>query len=83
MDYVKVGKIVHYFDKILVAVIGATDGDIKIGDTLRYGEDGALEEKIESIQIDHAQVELIKKGGEGAIKVSSEVKSGAIVYKIV
>jgi putative protease len=83
MTYQKVGKVVHYFDKILVAVIEATDGIIKVGDMVRIGEEGTgIEQKVESMQVEHAQVESVAKGKEAALKVTAPVKSGNIVYKI-
>jgi U32 family peptidase len=83
MDYKKVGKVSHFFDKILVAVIEASDDSFKVGDTLRFGEEGALEEKVESLQVDHKSVDSIEKGKEGAMKVSAEIKSGVEVYKAI
>lgn len=82
MTYQKAGKIVHFFDKILVAVIEATDSDVKVGDMIRIGEEGATEQKVESMQIDHVQVDSVGVGKEAALKVTVPVKSGDIVYKI-
>jgi hypothetical protein len=82
LDYKKIGKITHYFDRIQVAVLVATEGEIKVGDMVRFGEDGGAEQKIESLQVDHKPVELIKKGEESGLKVSVKVKPGAVVYKV-
>jgi len=83
MTYQKVGKVVHYFDKILVAVVEATDGAIKVGDMVRVGEEGVgLEQKVESMQVEHAQVDGVAKGKEAALKVTAAVKSGDVVYKV-
>lgn len=77
----ELGKVVHYFDKIKVAVIALT-GTIKVGDTIKIVRgDSEIEEKVESMQIDHEDVKKAKKGQEAAIKVSQPVKSGARVYK--
>ena len=82
MDYQKVGKIVHYFDKIGVAVLSVTDGTVKVGDTIRIGEFGTgVEQKVESMQVEHKPVEVAKKGDEVGLKVVSEVKKGDLVYK--
>ena len=32
MEEMQVGKVTHYFSKIVVAVIEVTDGSIKVGD---------------------------------------------------
>jgi putative protease len=82
LDYKKIGKITHYFDKIGVAVLLATDGAMKIGDMIRIGEaETGVEQKVESMQVEHKQVETAKKGDEVGLKVASEVKQGQIVYK--
>lgn len=83
MDYIKVGKITHYFDKIGVAVMQMTDGGVKSGDMIRIGEFGTgVEQKVESMQVDHQQVNTANKGDEVGLKVDSPVKPGTIVYKV-
>jgi putative protease len=83
MDYVKVGKITHYFDKIGVAVMDVTDGVVKNRDKIRIGEFGVgIEQNIDSMQVEHQTVEKAKAGDEVGLKVISAVKSGDIVYKI-
>jgi translation initiation factor IF-2 len=83
MDYIKVGKVTHFFDKINVAAIEINDGTIKIGDKIRIGEFGTgLEQEVESMQVEHQAVETAKKGNEVGLKVVSAVKSGEDVYKI-
>lgn len=83
MDYVKVGKVTHFFDKINVAAIKITDEPIKSGDKIRIGEFGVgIEQKIDSMQMEHQEVPEAKVGDEVGIKVVSAVKSGEEVYKI-
>ena len=41
-----------------------------------------FEQKVESMQIEHEQVEKAKKGDEIAIKVDQPTKPGAKVYKV-
>lgn len=82
MDYIKVGKITHFFDNISVAVLVMTDGSIKVGDMIRIGEVGTgVEQKVESMQVDHKQVDTANKGEEVGLKVSAPVKEGDVVYK--
>jgi len=83
MDFVNIGKITHYFDKIGVAVLVVSDETIKVGDKIRIGEFGAgIEQKVDSMQVEHAAVFEAKKGDEVGLKVISAVKQGDIVYKI-
>jgi translation initiation factor IF-2 len=75
-----VGKVIHYFDKIGVAVIklGKT---LKVGDKVKFvhGEN-EFEQVVESMQLEHEQVKTGKKGQEVAVKVDKETKSGTEVH---
>lgn len=83
MNYTKVGKVTHYFDKILVGVLVATDGEIKEGDMIRVGEEGiGFEQKVESMEIDHKAVGGIKIGEEAGLKLTQAAKEGDVVYKV-
>lgn len=83
MDYVKVGKVTHFFDKINVAAIKVTEEPIKVGDKIRIGEFGVgLEQKIDSMQMEHQEVPEAKVGDEVGIKVIKAVKAGDEVYKV-
>jgi len=83
MDYIKAGKITHYFDKIGVAVLVVTDETIRTGDKIRIGEFGVgIEQSVDSMQVEHKVVTEAKTGEEVGLKVISAVKSGDIVYKI-
>ncbi len=82
MDYIKAGKITHYFDKIQVAVLEVTDEPISVGDKIRIGEfDVGVEQVVESMQVNHESVEVAKVGSEVGLKVDSLVKPGDVVYK--
>ena len=76
------GKVVHFFDKINVAVINL-EGSLKVGDKVkieRHGE--SFEDTVASMQIDHQEVSSAGRGQEVAIKISRSTKSGALVYKV-
>lgn len=77
-----VGKVIHYYDKIGVAVI-KLEKALKVGDSVKFvhGED-EFTQVLESMQLDHAQVESGKKGQEVAVKVDKETKSGTLVYLV-
>ena len=83
MAYKKIGKVNHYYDKIAVAVVKLTGGDLKIGDTVKLiGKDGSeFSQEITSMQIEHANIEIAKKGDEFGLKVEKEVKTGSEVTK--
>jgi len=60
-----------------------TDDSVKVGEAIRIGEECTeLEQQVESMQVDHAQVTEAKKGDEVGLKVISHVKPGDLVYKV-
>jgi len=80
---VLIGKIVHYFDKIQVAVVKADSQGLKIGDSIRIGDENeGLDLTVESLQVDHNNVGEIRPGDEAGMKVPSQVKKGDPVYKL-
>lgn len=77
-----VGKVIHYYDKIGVAVI-KLDKSLKVGDSVKFvhGEN-EFTQSIESMQLEHVQVKEGKKGHEVAVKVDKEARSGTLVYLV-
>lgn len=79
----KVGKVTHYFDKIGVAVLDLT-GNLAVGDTIRInrnnGED--LTMTVQSMQVEHEQIQEAKKGDTVGLKVEEAVKEGDEVFKV-
>lgn len=77
----EIGKVVHWYGKINVAVVKLAAG-LKVGDAIkvRHGEQ-EFEETVSSMQLDHKPVESGKKGQEVAIQLSQEAKDGSLVYK--
>lgn len=79
---VLLGKVIHYYDKIGVAVIRLGKG-IKTGDSVKFvhGEK-EFEQSISSMQLEHEQVKIGKKGEEVAVKVDQAVKTGVKVFSV-
>ena len=78
-----IGKITHYFGKIGVAVLELTEGNLKVGETIHIVGHGAdFEQVVDSMQVEHQNVEAAKKGDSIGLKVNEEVKQGAEVYKV-
>ncbi|KKS79911.1 MAG: hypothetical protein UV54_C0025G0003 [Candidatus Beckwithbacteria bacterium GW2011_GWA2_43_10] len=77
-----IGKVAHYFDKAMVIVVKLEDS-LSIGDTikLKKGEE-EFDQLVDSIQIEHKNIEKAKKGDEVAIKISRPAKQGAEVYRL-
>ena len=76
-----IGKVIHYYDKIGVAVV-RLEKPLKVEDKVKFTKgDKSFEQTIESMQLDHKPVTLGKKNEEVAIKVGEIVKSGTAIYK--
>ncbi len=78
----KVGVVKDYFAKISVAGIDIT-GRLRVGDTIHIeGHTSDFEQVVESIQIEHEQVEEARPGDAIGIKVNERCRGGDMVYKV-
>ena len=76
----KVGEVAHYFGKIGVAAI-KIKGELKVGDTIHFkGHTTDFEQVVDSMQIEHQNVEKVKKGDDIGIKVKDHVREGDEVF---
>jgi len=83
MPETKVGVITHYFGKIGVAVVKATDGTIAVGDKIHIkGHTTDHTQIVESLQIEHSPVNQIEIGQESGMKVSARVHEHDEVFKV-
>ncbi len=82
MTDTKVGVIVHYYDKIGVAVVKVS-APIKVGDRIKIsGHDKEFEQEVASMQVEHQNINQAKKGDDVGMKVDQPVKDGDEVYKV-
>jgi putative protease len=80
---VKIGHVSHYFGKIQVAAIELTEGELSVGDTIHIkGHTSDFMQKIDSMQIDNADVTEAKKGQGVGIRVTEHARIGDDVYKV-
>jgi len=77
----KVGTVTHYYGKIGVAIVKLSD-TLKVGDRIKFENGTEFEQVVESMQVEHEQVEEAKKGEMIGLKVSQKVKEGATVYLV-
>jgi putative protease len=83
MEEKLVGKITHYFTNIGVGVIEITEGKLKVGDKIHIkGTTTDFEQTVDSMQIEHENVEVAKKGEAAGLKVDQQVREGDQVYII-
>ena len=77
-----IGKVTHYFGKIDVAIIELTK-TLKVGKKLRFSGHGAdFEQQVESMQIEHKEVQKAKKKESVGVKVDQKVKEGTEVFLV-
>lgn len=78
----EIGKVIHYFDKAMVAVIRLS-GNLAVGDTVKFvhGE-SEFSQTIDSMEVEHKKIQSGKAGDEMAVKVSEKTHEGAKVYKV-
>ncbi|MDP4038937.1 MAG: hypothetical protein Q8P54_03200 [bacterium] len=79
-----IGKITHYYDNILVAVINLDKGvNLKKGEEIHIkGKQTDFSQKVDSLQIDHKDVDSVKAGDSFGLKMEQAVKEADIVYKV-
>lgn len=76
----EVGKVTHYYGKLGVAIV-ALSSTLRRGDKIKIESNRVeFEQPVESIQIEHAQVEEAKAGQVIGLKVREKVSQGATVY---
>lgn len=78
-----VGSVTHFFSKAGVIAIEITGGELKVGDTIRVvGHLTDFSEPVGSMQIEHEQVQAVKKGDLVGIKVVGKARPGDDVYRV-
>lgn len=71
----EIGKVSDYFRKIGVAAIEITQGTLSVGDTIRIkGHTTDFTQVLESMQIEHQNVQTAKAGDSIGIKVKDHVR---------
>jgi putative protease len=80
-NVVEVGQITHFFPKISVAVIELRQ-PLKVGDTIAVkGPTTDFEQSVESMQIEHKDVQKAEAGQSIGLKVLQRVRETDLVYK--
>lgn len=77
-----VGKVTHYYSKLGVAIVELS-GTLSVGDRVHMkGHSTDFEQAVESMQVEHENVETAKKGDGVGLKVSEKVREGDEVFKV-
>lgn len=80
-NIVRIGRITHFFTRICVAVIELSE-PLSIGDTIVFkGPTTDFEQPVESMQIEHKNVQRAEAGQSIGLKVVQRVRENDMVYK--
>ena len=77
----EIGQITHFFSNISVAVI-ELKASLSVGDTILIkGPNTDFEQVVDSMQIEHKNVQKAEKGQSIGLKVAQKVRETDTVYK--
>jgi hypothetical protein len=80
-NVVEIGRITHFFSKINVAII-ELKAPLNIGDTIAIkGPNTDFEQVVDSMQIEHENVQHAEKGQSIGLKVAQRVRETDAVYR--
>lgn len=83
MQEKEIGTVTHYYGHISVGIIELKDA-LKVGDTLHIkGHSSDFTQTVESIQIEHAEVNEANSGDIIGLKVTQKVHPHDKVYKAI
>ncbi len=78
---VQIGKITHFYDKVGVAVVSVMNQKLKVGDMIKVsGHDKEFNQKVDSLQVEHKQVDEVSPGETCGLKVDQAVKAGDVLF---
>ncbi len=77
-----IGKIIHYYGNIGVGIIELS-AELKVGEKIHIkGSTTDFEQPVDSMQIEHQNVDSAKAGDPVGLKVSDKVKEGDEVFLV-
>jgi putative protease len=80
-EIVEVGRVTHFFSKISVAVV-ELKAPLAVGDRITIkGPTTDFEQVVDSMQIEHQNVEKAEAGQSIGLKVIQRVREKDVVYK--
>ena len=81
ITFLKIGTITHYYEKLGVGVLKLLSGTLSVGNDIKIVDKGReILQIVESLQVEHKQVDHIKAGDDAGLKLSEKVKPGAEVF---
>jgi putative protease len=79
----KVGKVINFFENISSAIV-LVDNSLSINDKVKFvrNHEDLFEQKIESLKINHQEIETAKKGQIVNLKTEQKVQKDDEIYTI-
>jgi hypothetical protein len=79
----RIGQVTHFYNRIRVAVLDLS-AELKVGDVVHLtGRTTDFTQSVESIEIEHQNVQAVGPGQEAALKVIDRVRKGDVVFKVI
>ncbi|MHB8907813.1 MAG: translation elongation factor-like protein [Syntrophales bacterium] len=79
----RIGEVIKFFSKPSVAAVKITDGEIRVGDTLKFtGHTTDLTMPLDSMEVNNQSVPQASAGDYIGIKVPDRVRPGDEVFKV-
>jgi len=79
----RIGVITHYFGKVGAGVISLESGELRVGDTIHVrGHTTDFYQRVNRIEIDHAQVEIARPGQSAGVELTQRVREHDEVFKV-
>jgi translation elongation factor EF-1alpha len=78
----QIGRVTHFFKKIGVALVELSDS-LLVGDTIHIsGHTTDLTQNVDSMQMEHQNIEKAEKGQIVGLQVKDEVRVKDFVFKV-
>ena len=83
MTETRIGKVTHYFNHLHVASVAITDNKLQKGDTIHVkGHTSDFEQEVESMEIDHESVDVVKPGDQIGLTVIEHAREHDTIYVV-
>jgi putative protease len=76
-----IGQVTHYYSRLQVGIVELTGGALRVGDTIRIkGKHTDFVQTVDSIQVEHRDVDRADQGQVVGIKVKEKVREHDQVF---
>ena len=81
-QWVPVGKITHFFSKIMLCVVELDQGPLRVGDRIKIkGKNTFFTQTVKSLQVESLDVRLARKGQLVGVVIRQPVRLGDAVFR--